>query len=216
VEKPIFARARSNSPVPVMNVVKTPTESPPIDTATAELARILIPPDIRTWVDGAALANLVRTALVAMAPTEPVRGDRQALAGEPSPQALMAVLAYSYAAGNLMSETIAGETQADNSLQALCGGQPVGEADLRRFRRACRSQVQRCLTKVLELAWNKHLDLAARVLFGAGHSLSLEKRTARSPCEPVCEPVTPAMVFALEAERRLAYAVQLDSMALDF
>ena len=204
--------AKATQPEPIMHSLKTSTNPLASNTAIAELARILIPADLRKWMDAPTLAGLVRTALATITPEMRTGDTRRPASQGRSPKTLLAVLTYSYAAGILMSEAIAEEIQTDIVLQEWCGDGSLEEAELRQFRRANRPQVRECLAQVLERAWGERRDLGGGVPFGLGQSLSADQGFI---C-PANQRLTPAVVFALEAEQRLSYAIQLNSMALDF
>jgi hypothetical protein len=194
-----------------MHFLKTFTTPLASITAVAELARILIAADLRRGMGAPTLAGLVRTALATITPEMRTGGTRRPASQGRSPKTLLAVLTYSHATGILMSEAIAEEIQTDILLQEWCGGRSLEEVELRQFRRASRSRIQECLAHVLERAWDERRDLGGGVPFGLGQSLSADQGFL----SPADQRLMPAGVFALEAERRLAYAIQLDSMALD-
>jgi hypothetical protein len=187
-----------------MSTVSTHTNAPASDPAIADLAHILMPADLRNWIDPHALANLVITA-------QETAATGIESPAEPSPRSLMFTLTYSYAAGMLASDSIAEAVPGNAVLQELCPEGFLAAADLRRFRRTWRLQIQACLAKVLELAWNLRHQHAAEVRFG----WELKPGADAAFLQLANHPLTLARAFALEAARRLSYAIQLDSMALD-
>lgn len=173
--------AKATPPALIVTSLITSPDTPASATAITDLAHLLIPADLRKWMDAPTLAGLVTNALATIAPdTRTVDTCSPAAPGQ-SPKVLMAVLTYSYAVGNLMSETIADEVQTDPVLQEMCGDDLPVEAELRQFRRACRHRIQECLAKVLELAWDVRRTLVAGVLFGLSPSPSVDQRLTGSP-----------------------------------
>lgn len=107
------------------------------------------------------------------------------------PQTMLTLLTYCYATGICSSEDVVYQTANDPILRYLCGKRQPSEALIRHFRRAYRPIIEQSL---------------ARVLQSACHS------RAQSPQNPW---PTDTGLFRQEANRRVLYAIHLDSMAMD-
>lgn len=154
----------------------------------------VMPADLRTWLDDRALAFVVLEAQQAVEPAIWKQSATLASADGLRPQVLLTLLTYAYATGTLPSEQIESETEKDTTFRYLCARTYPTELTLRYFRRQNRELIRQCLSKVFEAAWQQR--------YGETSNAGLPQLWL------------PALLN-LEAEKRIQYAVQLDSMAMD-
>jgi hypothetical protein len=154
----------------------------------------MMPADLRAWLDEHTLACTVLEAQLEVEPAHWKQGVALRNTDMPQPQILLTLLTYAYATGTLPSEEIERQTEKDSTFRYLCARAYPTESTLRQFRRQNRALIRQCLSRVFEAAWQQR--------FGA-----------------ISDPATSAMwlpaLLNLEAEKRILYAVQLDSMAMD-
>jgi hypothetical protein len=120
---------------------------------------------------------------------------------------LLTLLTYSYAAGYFASADVEGELNRDDVLRYLAAGHRPQFDDFRQFRRRCRSELRRCLARVLRRTWERGVEPT-----GADETnQALEQAMAATRWEGAGFDAR----FELEADARIARAVQADSFALD-
>jgi hypothetical protein len=107
------------------------------------------------------------------------------------PRVFLTVLTYGYGTGVYASEHIEAQAQRDPSLRYLAARLPFSGDELRRFRRMNRPLVEDCLSRLIALVWQMP------------GSCGSDRELAEG-------------AFKLAAQRRVAEAIQADSMALDF
>ncbi len=179
------------------NVDKQEIESDrlmPVPNNSQDEGKQMMPADLRTWIDERTLACVVLEAQQAVEPAHWKQGLGFGNSDAPRPQVLLTLLTYAYASGTLPSEQIEGETEKDSTFRYLCARTYPTESTLRQFRRQNRVLIRQCLVRVFEAAWQQR--------FGETQNAELSKMWL------------PALLN-LEAEKRILYAVQLDSMAMD-
>lgn len=154
----------------------------------------MMPGDLRAWLDERTLACVVLEAQQAIKPPYWKQGTIPGNADAPRPQVLLTLLTYAYASGTLPSEEIEKQTEKDPTFRYLCARTYPTESMLRQFRRQNRILIRQCLARVFEAAWQQR--------FGQTSDAEVSKMWL------------PALLN-LEAEKRILYAVQLDSMAMD-
>jgi hypothetical protein len=120
---------------------------------------------------------------------------------------LLTLLTYSYAAGYFASADVEGELGRDDVLRYLAAGHRPQFDDFRQFRRRCRSELRRCLARVLRRTWERGIEPV-----GAGET---NQESNRALAVNRWEPTGFDARFELEADARIARAVQADSFALD-
>jgi hypothetical protein len=120
---------------------------------------------------------------------------------------LLTLLTYSYAAGYFASADVEDELNRDDVLRYLAAGHRPQFDDFRQFRRRCRSELRRCLAKVLRRTWECNIEPIGE---GATHQES-QRESAVTRWEGTGFDAR----FELEADARIARAVQADSFALD-
>jgi hypothetical protein len=165
------------------------------------------PRDLRRLVGEGALARLVLESI--SNPTAQDRANRccgHNADGLPS-AILLTLLTYSYAACCYGSAEIEEGLQRDDVLRYLTGDCRPQVDDLRQFRRRCRSELRRCLAEVLRRASEHGIDPADPGDTGLESYLGLfvdRWPTAGFDAR-----------FEIEADARIARAVQADSFAMD-
>src|SRR6185436_17910502 len=95
---------------------------------------------------------LIALALEAVQTLEDQLPRPPELAGGCSPQMLLTLLTYCYAAGFYGSEDIEWACSNDAAAHYLCGNTAPDEEALRNFRRANRPWIEACLTSLYEKA----------------------------------------------------------------
>jgi hypothetical protein len=179
------------------NVDKQKTESDRLMPATnnnRDEGKQMMPADLRNWLDERTLAFVVLEAQQAVEPAYWKQDVALQSADAPRPQVLLTLLTYAYASGTLPSEEIERQTEKDSTFRYLCARTYPTESTLRQFRRQNRVLIRQCLARVFEAAW--------------------QQRFGETPNAELSQMWLPALLN-LEAEKRILYAVQLDSMAMD-
>jgi hypothetical protein len=124
-----------------------------------------VPHDLRSWVDAATLARAARqSAQSSSATLHPVFSfDSKRLF---HPWRMLALLGYAYATGVFSSRAIAELADCDEVYRDLCGpSRPTADL-LRRFRNYNRFAVQRCVEKLILVAWKARAQSASGSLGG--------------------------------------------------
>lgn len=166
----------------------------PVTNNSQDEGKQMMPSDLRTWLDERTLACAVLEAQLTMEPGQWKQGMTTSQSETPRPQVLLTLLTYAYATGTLPSEQIERETEKDSTFRYLCARTYPTESILRQFRRQNRELIRQCLSKVFEAAWQQR--------FGMSQDTEITRMWL------------PALLN-LEAEKRILFAVQLDSMAMD-
>jgi len=154
----------------------------------------MMPADLRAWLDERTLVFTILEVQQAVEPPHWKQGTALRDTDIPSSQILLTLLTYAYATGTLPSEEIEKQTEMDSTFRYLCARSYPTESMLRQFRRQNRALVRQCLAKVFEAAW--------------------QQRFGQASVSEDAQMWLPALLN-LEAEKRILYAVQLDSMAMD-
>lgn len=167
-------------------------------TPTNNLLQALdgLPMDLREWVGERGLVKLALDAVQTVVARRPDFGASRA--GDPSPQVMLTLLAYCYAAGIYGSEEIADAARVDATVRYIClHNQPRSER-IRRFRKAHRQLVELSLACIFTEAWKlKRAESEPHLLF----SLRLD---AHAYCQ-----------ILRTVRRKLQIAVNLDSVAAE-
>jgi hypothetical protein len=165
------------------------------------------PRDLRRLVGEGTTVRLVLESV-----SDPTAQDRadgccgQSANGLPS-AILLTLLTYSYAACCYGSAEIEEGLQRDDVLRYLAADYRPQVDDLRQFRRQCRSELRRCLAEVLRRASEYGIDPVN--LGDAGLESYLGLSVNRWPTAGF------DARFEIEADARIARAVQADSFAMD-
>jgi hypothetical protein len=167
---------------------------------------VLLPDDLRSWMDRHDLVRLVLEAIqTASLPVVPPARTRDGN-GEFQSHIWLGVLTYCYAAVVYASADIELEFIRDPVVRHLCADTYPEAGKLRLFRRRNRMEIQRCLAEVLRRAWQVREGF--------------ECENVDEPAHPFASPESQAireglLPFADEAEERINRAVRLDCWALD-
>ena len=152
---------------------------------------------MRNWVPERTLLSLVFEA-IHNAET-PADGSPMTPLPVGNTRVLIAVALFSYARGMLGSDEIAAASNGDSSLRYLAANTVVEACEIRRVRRYHREELERALSELLRLCWERQTWITAPEL------------TDR----PLTCPAEISRALAQDGERRLNDAVRADSMALD-
>jgi hypothetical protein len=171
-------------------------------------SRLHLPDDLRVWLDHQALVDLTVGAVLGLdhPPADStVAGARTSAVPGTAP---LLLLTYCYAAGIYCSADIEYQLETEPAFRLLCGGEPPDAAALRRFRRTHRPEVEYCLAAVLwsvcRREWHRLSD-PYHSPSGRDPGCRFENGTE----EPLCR------IIERDVNRRVNWAVELDSMALD-
>jgi hypothetical protein len=171
-------------------------------------SRLQLPEDLRVWLDHQALVDLTLRAVLGLDHPPADSAVPVARTSAVPRTTLLLLLTYCYAAGIYCSEDIEYQLEAEPAVRLLCGGEPPDAAALRRFRRTHRPEVEYCLAAVLWSACRREW-----------HRLS-DQCHSPSGGDPGCrvengaeEPLR--RIIERDVNRRVNWAVELDSMALD-
>jgi hypothetical protein len=104
--------------------------------------------DLRLLVGECALIRFVRDAVAVVVQALPPGPQR--LNTRLDSRMLLALITYGYAAGDYASEDIEWNCQWDPATRQITAAAPVGQDELRAFRRASRPWIEGCLARVLE------------------------------------------------------------------
>lgn len=142
-----------------------------IATLDQDLTRWEVPADLRDWVDERTLVALCLAAAQELALPAPRPVSTRA--GEPPAPAMVTLLAYCFATGICGSEEVEWAARHDRTARYLCAHRLPDAVAVRRFRRANRSWLERCLAEVCVRAWHlKHTPSAkAGAAASAGASM---------------------------------------------
>ena len=156
-----------------------------------------MPEDLGTWVDRKALVDLV-FSVVRAGDADPLGGFNGSEARRDAPcERMLMLLTYSYATGRYRSQQIVENLFTEDFWRPFFQDDPPKWHDLRLFRRGHRPLLKRCLENVFN-------SICPRP-WGATHAESALTETM---------PTRPERAEQ-EADRRLSWAAQLDSMDLD-
>jgi hypothetical protein len=203
-----------------MNLTVHPTTTPPWIGQTGvactsalvpdrpSAGRMSLPDDLREWLNHQSLVDLTVRAVLSLDHPPAIPAVPAARTSAPPHATLLLLLTYCYAAGIYSSEAIENQLKEEPAFRRLCGGDPPDAADLRRFRRTHRSEVEHCLGALLWSACRSEWHQ----LSGRCHSLSEGDPVCRSD-QGIEEPLR--RIIERDVNRRVNWAVQLDSMALD-
>jgi hypothetical protein len=166
-----------------------------------------LPDDLRAWLDDETLVDLTKRAIRDLGSSfAPGTSD------VPEPpwhrqDSILALLTYCYAVGIYSSEGILDQVGSGQNLPIANDGQWLDTAQLRRFRQTHRSEVEHCLGDVLWSAFR---------LEGPRHSLEFQSATG-DPQGRAAQEIQEPLHHLIEqdVQRRVNWAVELDSMALD-
>ena len=172
-----------------------------------QFREIMLPHDLREWIDQHTLARLVLAAVqdeaVRTAPTAEPAGRNP----DWQPHVLLTLLTYCYAIGIYSSTEIELSFTQDLLVRHLCANTYPEAHRIRRFRRNHRRNIQRFLTEVFHRAWRIHCCLGESGPDAAADFTDL--------CfEPDMDGQV-AFLFAAEAEERINRAVRLDCWMSD-
>jgi Transposase domain (DUF772) len=172
------------------------TETNPLPPASA----------LKVWPDPASLANRVVQITLAIDEGQLVPVAATWTGTALQPRTLLALLVYCYAVGVFRSQAIEEQMHQDLQFRLLCGDEYPDWHQLRRFRRLNRPVIQHCLEQVLGWA-------------SGGRSANFDCAVPPRIPEPPAPPNPPQSglpaAVAQEANDRLNWAAQLDSMDLD-
>jgi hypothetical protein len=168
----------------------------------------LLPEDLRVWLDAGTLAELTERAVRdhQASPTPVPAADLSP--ATPAANPLLTLLTYCYAAGIYSSEVILDQLNRDHPLPVTASDSWLEADNLRRFRRTHRPEVEECLGEVLwsacRLAWPR-----------------LRHQCQDRPAgDPICHTSQGGEeslrnIIERDVRRRVSWAVELDSMAMD-
>jgi hypothetical protein len=108
------------------------------------------PWDLRDWVAAEPLAGWVQAEIDCLHLEHPQLKANLRTHPDYRPEALLALLSYSYLIGVYAAEDIIEQCYTDGTLRQLCGGDPPPATVLRAFRRANRGLIRWCLEQVLK------------------------------------------------------------------
>lgn len=167
------------------------------------------PDDLRTVCPESELMRMALDAVAEVAPTGRGRWVDAERGEAVSGAMLLTLLCYAYAVGVYGSEEIEEACQSDQAFRYLCAGRVPGWSMLRRFRRANRALLTRCLAAVLR-----------RVSRGTGSGEAGRCRSGRWAPGRICPLGLDLRSqgpggWIEEADRRVGRAVLADTMAMD-
>ena len=174
---------------------------------TWQFPEIVLPNDLRQWIEKHALARLVFAAVQdGMVPCAQAAAvaDRNA---DFRPHVLLSLLTYCYATGIYSSTDIELSFTQDALVRHLCADTYPEAHRSRRFRRDNRQRIHRALAEVFQRAW--------RIRCRLEESGSNEAVDFIDPCFETEVDCQDALPFAAEAEERINRAVRLDCWSLD-
>ena len=174
---------------------------------TWQFPEIVLPNDLRQWIEKHTLARLVLAAVqdgIVPSARAAALADRNA---DFRPHILLSLLTYCYATGIYSSTDIELSFTQDTLVRHLCANTYPEAHRSRWFRRDNRQRIQRSLAEVFQRAW--------RIRYGLEES---SPEAAAACCDHCPDPGVDrqdALLFALEAEERINRAVRLDCWAFD-
>ena len=121
-----------------------------------------LPRDIRNWLTERELSGAVYLSQQELTSEELHRLPPGPVAFNLPPMTLLTVITWSYAAGILESENIVNNLLGSKELRYLCANAFPDNYIIRRFRRQHRDLIQKCLSRVLFLAWTWHYSQSRR------------------------------------------------------
>ena len=173
-----------------------------------QFREIILPNDLREWIDEYTLARLVLAAVqdgtVPIAPTAEVAGRN----ADCQPYVLLSLLTYCYATGIFSSTDIELSFTQDKMVRHLCANTYPEAHQNRSFRRDNRRSIQKSLTEVLYRAWCIRCRLEESSPDAAIDFID--------PCFEQEPDGKAALLFAAEAEERINRAVRLDCWEFDY
>jgi len=173
-----------------------------------QFREIILPNDLREWIDEYTLARLVLAAVqdgtVPIAPTAEVAGRN----ADCQPYVLLSLLTYCYATGIFSSTDIELSFTQDKMVRHLCANTYPEAHHNRSFRRDNRRSIQKSLTEVLYRAWCIRCRLEESSPDAAIDFID--------PCFEQEPDGKAALLFAAEAEERINRAVRLDCWEFDY
>jgi len=168
---------------------------------------IVVPEDLREWIDPHTLARLVLAAVQDLNVSRPP-GVQQSDHGY-SPHVLLSLLTYCYAVGVYRSTDIEFNHGQDSMVGHLAANQCQDAHTLRSFRRHNRQSVRACLSEVLHRAWQLHFRCCTdNVAFDSIEWSAMDSFDGASPLPAVSE-------YVNLAEERIQTAVRLDCWDFD-
>jgi len=174
---------------------------------TWQFPEIVLPNDLRQWIEKHTLARLVLAAVqdgIVPSGRAAALADRNA---DFRPHILLSLLTYCYATGVYSSTDIELSFTQDTLVRHLCADTYPEAHRSRWFRRDNRQRIQRALAEVFQRAW--------RIRSRQEESGPNEAVDLIDPCfEPEMD-CQNALLFAAEAEKRINRAVRLDCWAFD-
>jgi hypothetical protein len=184
----------------------------PADTKGANRRSVDVasfPEDLRQWLQHQGLVDLSVRAVMSLDGAGSAWSRACACASACLSDRLLLLLTYCYAAGIYSSEDIEQQLQREPSIRQLCPGNAPDAAKIRRFRRTHRAEVDYCLGAVLGFVLRRERS-----------RLRDQRPEASEGDSDVPSEVRDwglsRRAIEGEAKRRVNWAVELDSMALDF
>ena len=160
---------------------------------------VLLPPSLLEWFSAKEMALFAIQATQNVVTPAPLwRGQEKRF----TTRMLLSLLGYCYATALFDSREIEARINIDRTLRYLCAGQLPNWEDLRQFRRRNLHAVRLTVTELLKAAWTR------RRFDESGGDFQ----------DAICMSAIPVGVereIQLEADRRIRWAMQADSMALD-